>query len=216
MANAKTQSKNIRPGQALDWFLIKIGYVPYIDKVLFTKHLSVMVRAGLPIDESLRILREQATSPTMKRVIRILINVVEGGAPLSDGLGFFPRVFSDLYVNVVRAGERSGNLQKNLDDLAIQTSKTYELKSKIRSAMAYPILVLGASGVVGLGLALFVLPKILKLFKSFHVKLPRSTVVLMWLADKFDKHGLLIAIGVVLAVIALSWLLRRKWIKPYL
>ena len=194
----------------------RLGYVPFLDKVLFTKHLSVMVKAGLPLDESLRILREQASSPAMKSVIRTLIKVIESGSPLSDGLRLFPKVFSDLYVNVIRAGERSGNLQKNLEDLSVQLAKSYELRSKVRSAMAYPVLVLISAVIIGLSLAFFVLPKILRLFKTFKVQLPLTTRVLIWFAELFDNHALLIALIVLVLAIFLPWLARRKSVRPLL
>ncbi len=198
-----------------EWYA-KLGYVANLDKVLFTKHLSVMVKAGLPIDESLRILREQASSGTLRRVIKILSAVVESGSPLSEGLVRFPRVFSDLYVNVIRAGEKSGNLERNLNDLAIQLTKSHDLRQKIRGAMAYPILVLVSSGVVGLSVATFILPKITKLFKSFNVQLPFLTRVLIATADFFDRFGVMVYIGFFLLMAFLYWLSRTRLAKPFL
>lgn len=212
--NMANKNKTSLRASIFSEFLIRISPVSNLDRVLFTKHLAVMVRAGLPIDEALRILREQASSGTMKRVISSLISVIESGNALSDGMARFPRMFSPLYVNVIKSGERAGTLQKNLEGLSIQLTKSHELRSKVRSAMAYPILVLVSAVIIGLSLALFVLPKILRLFKSFKVELPWTTRALVWVAELFDKHGLVLSLAIVAGLFAIVWLLKTRFVRP--
>lgn len=201
-------------GFFFDELIAKIGYVSVLEKVLFTKHMSVMIRAGLPIDESLRILREQAGTVTMRRVVKVLVSVVEGGETLSTGLVRFPRVFSELYVNVIAAGEKSGNLQESFDNLAVQLTKASELRSKIRSAMAYPTLVLVAAAIVGFSVATFVLPRILRLFKGFDIELPLLTRILITVAETFERFGFYIFVIFIAAIIFLVWFLRTPIARP--
>jgi type IV pilus assembly protein PilC len=154
------------------------GKVKLKDLVIFTRELSTMIDAGVPLPRCLETLGSQMESPTFKNVIEGVRHDVEGGAPLADALGKFPATFSDVYVNMVRAGESGGILDDILKRLAAQVEKDASIRKKIRSAMAYPIVILTVTIIAFFGIMLFIVPKIGKIFKDLggpNAKLPVYT-----------------------------------------
>ena len=125
----------------------------------FARQLSTLQDAGLPILRSLRILEEQQKSGTFKRVICYVADDIEGGATLSEALGRFPKVFDKLFVSMVAAGETGGVLDLILSRVADFMEKNQKLKSKVKGAMVYPIVVLTAAFLILLGLMTFVVPQ---------------------------------------------------------
>jgi len=154
------------------------------DKVLFSRQLSTLINAGLPLVQSLRSVNAQTVSKPLKVVINSVISDVEGGATLSVAMGRHPEVFNQVYVSLVAAGEVSGTLDKALERLAIQQEKDADLISKVRGAMIYPIIVL----VVMLGVVLFMLVKVLPQVQVLYdglpgAHLPLVTVILLAIAN---------------------------------
>jgi len=192
-----------------------LGFVSHLEKVVFTKHLSLMLKAGLTLNDSLKILKNQTTSFQIKKIINSLIKTVEEGQPLSSGLAKYPRVFSDFYVNIVRAGEKSGTLEENLEHLSVQITKDFELRRRVKSAMAYPTVVLVATVILGVSLSLLVFPKLARLFGTFKVELPLLTRMLLAITDFLEHWGLYAGLAVVVLFFVLRWILRRKLIRPY-
>src|SRR5687767_6487901 len=130
------------------------------DLVIFTRQFSVMVNAGVPILRALTILKEQSESATLKKVLEEVTIDVQGGTNLSDALEKHPKVFTPIYVNMVRAGEAGGILDKVLNRLAFQQEKDAALRGKIRSAMVYPIVIASVTGIAFFVLMTFIVPKI--------------------------------------------------------
>lgn len=193
---------------------ISIGGVNDADLLLFTKHLSIALKAGLTIVDALDMLYDQAAGK-MKKIIGEIKDTVSSGKPFHEALGAHGQYFSPLYVSMVKTGELTGKLEENLSHLADNLWKNHELKQKVKSAMMYPSLVFIA--IVGLGFAIsfFVLPKIIPLFKTLNVKLPLTTRGLLFIADLFAAHGLSISIGFVIFVIFFRWLLKKDFVKPF-
>jgi len=194
--------------------ILGFGWVTNLTKVNFAKHMSLMIRAGLPIDESIRVLRDQATG-RFRRVLSDILAAVESGRPLSDGFADHRGIFSDLFIATIRSGEISGTLEQSLDDLATQLVKSYELSRKIRGAMLYPIIVIVAALSIGIGLSVFVLPKVIKLFQSITVKLPLSTQILMNFSNFMVQHGVLAVLGGIAGIFLLNFLFKSKPIRPF-
>jgi type IV pilus assembly protein PilC len=124
-----------------------------------------------------------------------------------------PKVFDGFFVSLVDAGEQSGNLENNLGFLADQTRKDFALKQKVKGAMLYPGLVLGATAVMGTGISWFVLPQLIDLFTSFEVELPLSTKILMGAAFFMRDYGAFAFFGMILVIVSLVLLLRMRHIK---
>lgn len=136
------------------------------DLVIFTRQLSAMVSAGVPLLRSLSSLEQHSESPALKSILVSVIKEVESGSPLGDALSKHPGTFSDVYVNMVRAGETAGILDEILKRLAIQQEKNASIRKKVKSAMTYPMILLIITVVAFFGLMLFVIPQIGSIIKG--------------------------------------------------
>lgn len=148
------------------------------DLVMFTRQLSAMVGAGVPLLRALSSLQQHTESPGLKKTLTTVITDVEGGAPLADALDKYPNTFSDVYVNMVRAGEAAGILDEILKRLAMQQEKNSTIRKKVKSAMIYPTVLIVITVIAFFGLMLFVIPKIGKILGDLggpDAKLPALT-----------------------------------------
>lgn len=145
------------------------------DKVLFSRQLSTLINAGLPLVQSLRSVSEQTTSKPLRIVLAKVIGDVEAGSTLSDAMARHPQVFNQVYVSLIAAGEASGTLDKALERLAIQQEKDADLASKIRGAMVYPLIVLLVMG----GVLGFMLVKVLPQVQQLYQDLPGANLPLL-------------------------------------
>ena len=133
------------------------------DLVMFTRQLSAMVGAGVPLLRALNSLHQHTESDSLKRILVDVIKDVEDGSPLADTLAKHPGVFSDVYVNMVRAGESAGILDEILKRLAMQQEKNATIRKKVKSAMTYPMVLIVITVLAFFGLMLFVIPQIAKI-----------------------------------------------------
>ncbi|KKW30495.1 MAG: Type IV pilin [Candidatus Uhrbacteria bacterium GW2011_GWD2_52_7] len=183
------------------------------ERLLLTKYLAVLLNSGLPIDDALDILLQQSTG-SLKIILGTLKNTVRSGNTLASGLSAYPHIFSSVYVNLVNAGEASGTLQKNFEELANQLQKEHELKKKIQGAMMYPSIVLMSAISVTTGIVVFVLPNITALFESLDVPLPWTTIVLIKVASLVEHQGGLILLGAIALVVGFIFLRRMPFVMP--
>lgn len=152
------------------------------DLVIFTRQLSAMVGAGVPLLRSLSSLEQHSESPGLKSILVDVIKDVEGGAPLGDALAKHPSAFSDVYVNMVRAGEAAGILDEILKRLALQQEKNATMRKKIKSAMTYPMVLMVITVLAFFGLMLFVIPQIGKILTDLggpDAQLPLITQIML-------------------------------------
>jgi type IV pilus assembly protein PilC len=145
------------------------------DKVLFSRQLSTLINAGLPLVQSLRTVNSQSSSKPLKVVINQVIADVEGGATLAASMAKHPEAFNQVYISLIAAGEASGTLDKALERLAIQQEKDADLVSKVRGAMIYPVIVL----VVMMGVLGFMIVKVLPQVKTLYSGIPGATLPLV-------------------------------------
>src|SRR5438094_825526 len=168
---------------------ISIGGVPRKQLVTFTRQLSTLQDAGLPILRSLQILEEQQKPGLLKAIIGGVAEEVEGGGTLSDAMAKFPKAFDKLYVNMINAGEAGGVLDLILARLADFMEKAAKLKKKVSGAMIYPAVVITiAVGIVSM-IMVFVIPKFETIFKDFGTKLPSITQLLLDVSNWFANWG---------------------------
>ncbi len=178
------------------------------EKVIFVRHLAVMMDAGIPLHEALAVLNDQIASPSLQYVLTIAIADMADGLPLHASIAKFPKLFDTFFINAMIVGESSGTLSATLKYLASQMEKAQDLHGKVRSALIYPVIVfVGALG-IAVYLAFFMLPKILPLFISLKVKLPATTRALLFMSEWITTYWP-IAIGVVATLIIGSWALYR-------
>lgn len=159
------------------------------EKVIFSRQLSTLINAGLPLVQSLRTVNQQTPSKSLKVVISKVISDVEAGSTLSGAMGRHPKVFNRVYTSLIAAGETSGTLDRSLERLAIQQEKDADLVSKVRGAMVYPIIVLVVMLIV-LGFMLVkVLPQVQVLYEGLPgASLPLITVALLAVSRAVVKY----------------------------
>lgn len=206
--------QGVKKRRAVRAFRFRLGGVKAIERVLLAKHLALMLRAGLTIDRGIGILTEQTTNRTLRLVLREVLAAVQRGEALADAIARFPRVFSPLFVTIVRWGEAGGTLPESLERLATQLQRDYELKAKVKGAMIYPVVVIGMTVVVGGIIGVFVLPRLLKIFESFEVKLPLSTRIFLGVAKFITTYGAVALPGALIGAVLLFFLLRSKPLRP--
>src|SRR6185295_3783572 len=156
------------------------------DLVLFSRQLATLISARVPIIQSLRILQEQISSKFLLTIVGDLIAAVENGDSLSNAMAKHDNVFGNVYLSLVKSGEVSGSLDKALVYLADQLEKDYELRSKVKGAMTYPIFVLSALFIVGVLMFKFVLPNLTSVLEEQGGTLPPVTVVLIAFTHFFN------------------------------
>ncbi len=190
-------AKSIREkGKGLDMEIKIPGMGPKVkpkDVVIFTRQFATMIDAGLPLVQALDILGRQHENPAFKKVLLSVKETVETGGTLADGMAKHPKVFDDLFVNMVIAGETGGILDIILERLAMQLEKTMKLKREVKTAMIYPSVVIAAAIIVTAVLLIFVIPTFAELFEDFGSSLPLPTQVVINLSNFFVANFFLIA-----------------------
>ncbi|MFW5697664.1 MAG: type II secretion system F family protein [Fimbriimonadaceae bacterium] len=165
--------------------------------VVFSRQFATMIDAGIPILRCLEILKSQTKDPVLKPVLETVCNDVKGGQTLNEAIGKHPKVFSKLYVNMIKAAELGGILDTILDRLANFLEYEQEVKSKIKGAMMYPVLVLIFSQVMLFVLFSFVLPKFKEIFTGMDIEMPPVTAFLFGIGDFMSAYWwmILLALG---------------------
>jgi type IV pilus assembly protein PilC len=174
--------------------------MPLKDQKLFAKRMSFLVKAGVPILESLHILKSQSKSRGTVAVFEGVIVDVSNGQYLHTALGKFNRLFGDFAVNIIKVGETSGGLADNLEYLAVELEKRHALRKKVLGALVYPAFVTVATLGVSALLTAYIFPKILPIFSSLSVELPITTRALLAVSNFLRDYGL-ISLGVLVLVI---------------
>ncbi len=176
--------------------------------VIFTRQFATMIDAGLPLVQCLEILGSQQVNVHFKKVITTVKADVESGSTLADGLGKHDRVFDDLFVNLVAAGEVGGILDTILNRLATYMEKSMKLIRQVKSAMIYPIVVSIVAGVVTAVLLIFVIPVFEKMFRDFGGKLPAPTQLVIDLSNGLRANLLPAILGLVVVIVGTRALAR--------
>jgi general secretion pathway protein F len=194
------------PAPSLPWAWggPKVGRVEIL---AMTSELSIMLKAGLPLDNALRVLIGMSANPAMVQLTQSLLDDVKGGATLSRALGKHPAHFGDFYVNMVRSGEASGQLSAVLERLTDHLERIRALRDSVISAAIYPAILLGVAVISVVSMLGFVVPQFEKLFLGLGEALPLPTRIIMNLGNAFKYHGLWILLAVVLVGVYLyRWL----------
>ncbi|MEW5733346.1 MAG: type II secretion system F family protein [Thermodesulfobacteriota bacterium] len=175
------------------------------DVIIFARQFSTMIDAGLPLIQCLDILQGQQENKTFKRILLEIKNGVEGGSTLADTLRKYPDLFDDLFVNMVAAGEIGGILDTILQRLAAYMEKAAELKSRVKGAMTYPVIVVVVACIVVGVILVFVIPVFQKMFSDFGGALPAPTQIVVNLSN-FVKGNILYMI---IALVVMIYAFRR-------
>ena len=185
------------------------GGVKTHDKIIFARNLGSMIEAGLPITRGLSIMERQSKGK-LKEVLKDLNESLSKGITLSEAMQKYPRIFSSLFISMVKAGEESGNLASALKNVAMQMEKSYLLTKKIRGAMMYPAVIFSLMIVIGVLMMIFMVPTLTATFTGLGVKLPWSTLLIIHISDFLKNEYLYLIIGVPILIVAMVFILRTK------
>lgn len=166
------------------------------DMAIFTRQLATMMKAGVPLLQAFDIVGRGNSNPSVTKLLNDIRTDVETGTSLSAAFRKFPLYFDNLYCNLVEAGEAAGILEQLLDRLAVYMEKTEAIKSKIKSALMYPISVLVVAFVVVAVIMIFVIPAFKQVFSSFGADLPAPTLIVIAMSEFFVKYWWLIFGGI--------------------
>lgn len=186
---------------------ILAGGVNTADLVLMTRQLAAMIRAGVPILESLRALLKQIHKPSFHTLLEQVINDIEDGTSLSQALAKYPATFSPFFLGVVRTGEASGRLSESLTTLSEYLEQNYVFMRKVRSALMYPVFVLTVVVVIVVLMFVYVMPQLVTLFTEAGVRLPWPTRILIVLTQFLQRFWyVLLVLAAILGIIGRSYL----------
>lgn len=201
----------------LDNLIEKIlGKVKLSELIIFTRNLSGMLKAGLPLSRALSVVEKQTKNKTFKKILVDLQNEINAGGTFSGGLNKYPKVFSKLFISMVRAGEESGNLSNALLEVGMNLNKSYTLTKKVKGAMIYPGVILGAMVIIGILLFAFVVPTLAKTFVELGVKLPASTRFIIGLGNFFSNYLIFALLGVFAIGFGIFMLFKAKFMQKYI
>lgn len=205
----------VEKGKTAFFHSLKKGHkrVKLHDLVIFTRQLSTMISAGVPLTRALATLQAQTTNKYFKEVVNSVAKDVESGQPLSSAFAKYPAVFSDVYVNMVSAGETGGILDDILKRVAAQVEREASMRKKIKSAMMYPTVILTITVIAFFGIMIFIIPRIAAILKDLggpNAKLPVYTRALLSISDFFRAHAIVMVVLIALGV----FLLRRYIMTP--
>lgn len=176
--------------------------------LLFSRELSDLVASGMTIGRALHTLSARKETGAAGQIVETLRDEIIQGTSLSDALGLYPETFSPLYVNLVRAGEASGNLPTSLEHICVHYERVQEARGKVISALSYPAIVMLVGGLAVIGLMVFIVPKFANTFDEMGATLPAPTLALMALSNFITHYGL-----VLIGLIVVGTVLFKKWIN---
>ncbi|PIU18892.1 MAG: pilus assembly protein PilC [Elusimicrobia bacterium CG08_land_8_20_14_0_20_44_26] len=188
------------------------------DIVIFSRQLAVMINAGVPIVQAIAIIGDQIENPYFKEIIGKIREDIEGGTSIADALGKHPDCFDTLYVNMARAGELGGILDVILERLSTYLEAAQDLRSKVKGALMYPIVVVVISFGVTMFLMVFVIPAFKEVFSSFGSNLPLPTQIMINASDFLKANVLFIVGGIIILFVGFSKFAKseagRKFLDP--
>ena len=180
------------------------GGVKDKDLAIYTRQFSTMVDAGLPIAQCLMILSEQSDSKTLRDVTGRIAREVEGGATLAESFRKYPKVFDDLFTNMLQVGESGGVLDVVLQRLSGYIEKAAKLKSKVKGAMVYPVTIVAVACLVIVFMMIFVIPTFAKMFTGLGADLPLPTKIVMWLSNFVQRYIIFLVLAGAAGVYAIK------------
>jgi len=191
-------------------FFDRFFNVPLTEKLFFTKNLRVMIKTGVSLPRAFKILSRQAKNSKFKQALKTISEKISKGKSLSESLGFFPAIFSDLYKETLKVGEETGSLEESLKILDSQMQREHDLKSKVKTAMAYPMIVLIMTLLIGVFMMIFAVPNLKIAFEELNVQLPLTTKMFLSSADFLMKNWIGFGFLIFILILALTSYFRTR------
>jgi type IV pilus assembly protein PilC len=214
-ANSETEDKKnneekIPLMDKINDFLLFLSRVSLKEKLFFVQHLSLMLRSGISLSRAATTLAKQTRNKYFAKILTDMSKSIEKGSSFSESVEPYRKVFGDLFISMIQAGEVSGKLEEVLGQLFIQMKKEHTLISKVKGALTYPVVILFAMVVIGSFMFIVIVPKITASFIEMGTELPLPTKIIIKISDAFQHHGLLTGIGAFLFVAGFLKIIRTK------
>jgi len=184
--------------------------VSLVEKLMFARHLAVMITAGFSLNKALEVLAKQSNNPNFRKIINSLNNGIKKGETLGDNLAKYPKVFNNFFVSMVRVGEKGGSLEKVLRILYQYLKKEHDFRSKVRGALIYPAVIVVALIGIGILMMTVVVPKITDTFKELNATLPLTTKIVIAVSDFLSNYFIFAVIAFFVLIVLLIRFLRTK------
>ena len=194
---------------------LKLSPVPLREKLFFVQYLGIMLKSGISLAGGLKTLSAQTENKRFSKVISDISESVEKGVSFTESLKPHKKIFGELFINMVEAGEVSGKLENVLVQLYTQLKKQHELISKVQGAMTYPIVIMVAMGGIGTFMMVKIVPQMVGMLKEFNAELPLATRALVFMSDFIVSNGLLVAGGAIIFVLVVIQIMRTYKGKYY-
>ena len=191
-------------------FLISLPFLNNVsthNKIIFAHNLSKMIDAGLSITRALSIMEKEAKD-LFKKILGELNTSLSKGNTLSDSMKNYPKVFSTLFISMIKAGEESGNLSSALNNVALQMEKTYQLNKKIKGAMMYPLIIVTLMIIIGILMIIYMVPTLTATFTGLGLELPISTRIIIGISNFLVSYFLFVILGFIVFLFATIFVFR--------
>lgn len=187
------------------------GKIKISEKIMFTRNLGVMLKAGLSISKALSILERQTKNKKFKNVLREISESIKKGSSLNEALLKFPKIFQPLFVSMVKAGEESGSLAESFFVIAKQMELSYGLKKKIKGALIYPAIIILTMFIIGTIMLIYVVPTLTQTFNELNVELPKSTQFIIAISEFITNNTFsAFILFVVIAILGIAGFRSKK------
>jgi len=206
-------AKEINEGivkSTMNWINSFIGSVKLQEKIVFARNVAAMLNAGLALSRAIAIMERQTKNQKFKVILAAINEDIAKGGTFSGALAKSPKVFSSLFISMVRAGEESGGLGDALTVVADQMEKNYLLIKKIKGAMIYPAIILCAMFGIGVLMMIFVVPSLTATFSELNVELPASTKIIIGISDFLNNHTVIFFVLVIGFIVGTIFALRTE------
>lgn len=187
-----------------------LGRVTLIEKVMFTRHLAVMIGAGFSLHKGLEVLAKQTKNSNFKKIIRDITNRIKKGETLAASLAKYPKVFNKFFVSMVKVGEKGGNLEEVLKILADYLKKEHEFRTKVKGAMIYPAVIVIAMIGIAILMMIVVMPKITAMFEELKVDLPFTTKIIIAISNFLVNYFVIGILILLVCIVVIFKFLRTK------
>lgn len=195
--NDKEQSSTM---DKINNYLLRFSKVPLKERLFFVQHLGVMLKSGISLSIAIKTLAKQTEHKFFKKVLTDIGAKIEKGSSFAESLESHKRIFGELFVNMIEAGELSGKLEEVLRQIFLQMKKDHKLISKVKGALTYPAVILMAMFGIGTFMLVFVVPKITAMFTEMNAELPLPTKVLIGLSGAIANNGIISAVIFIILV----------------
>jgi type IV pilus assembly protein PilC len=194
----------------IDAFLLTLSKIPLKERLFFVQHLRVMLKAGISLSIAIKTLAKQTQNKYFKKILENIGSQVEEGKSFAESLEAHKKIFGELFINMIEAGELSGKLEDVLGNLFLQMKKEHALYSKIKGALTYPVVILIAMFGIGAFMFVFIIPKITGMFDEMGAELPLPTKILIGISNTIINNGIISAIVFVVSIVSFLKIIQTK------